>query len=1006
MLTKQGISRFLRFLFNTLSIVLFAMILLFLPLSYLPGVYAQSPAEGCCVDSSQEACISVASETDCTGDNTAFYNTPCSELPDCDMGCCCGVTENKAKYRFMCSDTGDTFIADPELSLNQECSCGGNTYNITGTITEKRTAGTSPASYAQVFALGVSTTANENGEYVLVGVPEGSQILVRAEKNKDGCLPNSKVIDLFSDTTLDFELNCECYEGDCNYTNNAYCKDNKWVVDDDYCASYCAQDDPDCGSLSLCVDNDRKCPLGCTPQNDKDCECSKDSNGVCPLGCTPLTDADCVEYATCGDGYVTYPYETCEATNILQPDQRSFCSDADCVDCNCISLSACGNLVLEAGEDCELGMVCGDGSPCDNCQCGDAPCEGDALNPSASATFDSKTRSVVIKWEVSSSCPPATFHVYKCEKIEGGEDCSNPEQGFSLLTPLGMLSQNWTDTNVPQTSEFCYYIKATYMIGSTPAVGESNIVCQKTGDELCLEDHPDEFCVDHVRSACDADNNIIPIYDCKQDGMVCMGPDRAGKTWCTKTRVCDLCNGLYGLFAEPSLNLKVNGSLCYYSLGAYIVQGCYLDRTKALFSAFNYCAEVTGCYDYKSKEACEEDPCSEYKRCEWADSTNTPGFKGPGGICRPKNPELQQCELCDEPEYNWISPVCNQAVCALFGECYYQGPLSPEPCTKRITATCMDYKTQEECLGGRAVSVDASYDDTGNRIKGTHSITESNDALGLGKCYWHAPNQWCMRNADNYPEDNDVSNCPNGMPCGEDCAPNDIACESDFEAPVTTIIQPYYQTTTLNGLPLYPADVKIFFTTEDNQYSKDKIKTYFCISPASNAQPCYPTQQATSSGVYETTIDTSGVYTLAYYSEDEAKNLEQVRHMNIAVDADIPLIDIIYPPNENEYTANSEVNIKAKISLDARYVCVYKEGSSTKKCLSNCVFGQTPCINSTTGEFNVTVVVPEEGAKNILFDAEDFAGNKVFGWSALSIHHNETPLPTPTIIIRSAGTSG
>nr|MCK4929669.1 carboxypeptidase regulatory-like domain-containing protein [Nanoarchaeota archaeon] len=964
-------------LFSTITLLLF------------PGLVSA----GCCVDTG----VDIGCEVDTNGQCTLGTYTPFICPTSCPQGCCCppGSNSGIGSTNYSCSPP-KIFTPDPSVSTGLDCICGGVLYSISGRITIT----TGAISGATVSAGGKSNTSGSDGTYNLTGVPEGTDVVVNAFKG--GCLPGSTTIpNLDSDKqNINIQLDCEaCTIGSCDAVNDAYCKSNRrWQTydlsdptqKDTYCSLCIAYDPDDCGVIDVCIDDDGVCPVSCDASTDSDCVCSMIPNGICPMGCNKDNDVDCNIYsAVCGDNITTYPYETCEETPAL--GQLSYCNAEDCVNCNCVGLSGCGNYELEPGEECEIGTTCTDGSPCENCECGTPQCTGTFMNPDVIASFDVANKEILVNWSLLDSCIPSVFRyiVFRCHKGPGN-DCSLKTRGFRFQSITS--SSQYSDTIIDQNSEYCYYVRAYYFGGGR---AESGIMCVETGSYFCMEPHPDEFCWDNVRSKCAENYNIESIEDCSLANDFCMGPDQHGNTICTTQGVCDLCNGLYGMFSNLDLTVKVDegGYLrdryCHFQPGRFVVEGCYLDRTKTLFSAFDYCAYITSCYDYKSYDACTDsgDPCGKNQGCVWADKTNTPEFNGVGGVCRPADSELQQCELCDENEYNWLSPDCTLPVCKLFGEeCYYQGKLRDKPsCTKQSTLSCLDCNTQQECIGGTPVYVDASYDSEGNRTGGTHQLTPSSDRFDLGKCYWHAGNGWCLRNADNYPEDNIGT-------YGFDCDTGDHYCESDFSNPETTILP--------SGFAVYPADVKISFSVSDNKYFGEEIKTYFCIAPLSSS--CYPTELAVN-GVYEKTISTTGDYTVYYYSEDYAKNLEVVKNISIKVDAEPPVIIVVSPSTEEAFpTAQDFVDVNGFASTDTKYMCTYNfDFPSEKNCNNNCAVpgAHSPCINSTTGEFNIMVSVTENGPHDILFDAEDFAGNKVVGLSLLSIYRNDTEPQEPIVII-------
>ena len=962
--------------------VLFIVVLMLILMS---GVVSA----GCCVNATGEECIS---DDDGQCSSGEYDAADCADLSACVQGCCCPSLDSDGviKINYTCP-SAEVFIEEDSLSLGEDCSCGdANTYTISGAVTDKQGSALVSAAVA-VVGSDIITYTNSQGDYVLDQVSGGTVVL---GISKAGCLEKGKILDLDSDREdVDFSLDCSCSPGDCDTDEDAYCTSaGKWALydlsdsdeKDDYCA-LCSYD-AECEE-EYCIDNDDKCILPCTSSNDNDCYCdASQKNGLCPYMCTVSTDADCNVYsAECGDGIVTYPYETCEEDPA--DGQLSLCSGDDCVACNCNTLAQCGDLILQSGEDCEINTMCSDGTPCEDCQCGDLQCTDTTKIPEISAEFNYTNQKIFLSWTLPDSCKPSIggSTVFKCKK-ESENDCLSENDGFSQLGSIARSLMNYSDTSITETSEYCYYVRVDY-VRSDLEFAESEIQCVSTGDYYCLEPHSDEFCWDNKRARCDEDNNIEIIEDCNP-AEYCVGPVN-GQTNCTEEGVCDLCNGLYGMFSYLDLRIGVKeGSeeilkYCYPGTGRDVVTGCYLDRTQALFSAFDYCAEITSCYDYKSEEACEDkaDPCDKNQGCEWLwldeDSHSL------GGICRPVAEELQKCEYCDEPEYNWLSPGCSPQTCDLFGECYYGG--GSEPCTKSSTATCMDYSDADDCTGGQSVYVDAQYNDLGARVGGTHDLSvPSDDELGLGKCYYDSVNTICRRDADNKrDEDNNRV---------RDCFPGDLECEADFSNPETRIIP--------STFGVYPAELEICFSTLDN-YPSDELTTFFCI----DKDYCYPTEEADNDEkVYSEEIEESGDYHVYYYTQDPAQNLELVKSLSISVDADKPFINITTPSEPDEYPTNEQnLTVKGETSTDSRYVCARNTNTGETTCVNNCLLtsSQTPCFSDDTGKFTLQINVGSDTLTNVVFYAEDFAGN-TYQNTLLGILLDIEPPEEPIITVYAA----
>ncbi|MBN2052148.1 carboxypeptidase regulatory-like domain-containing protein [Candidatus Woesearchaeota archaeon] len=965
-------------------------------------------ATGCCVDLQAKSCSTVASQDNCnTGSVLYFDEKSCTtEVSQCALGCCCPPAGTSVGSINISCEPPSTFFPS-QVTPGAPCSCSGAGFSVSGSI--QSTSGSS-ISRAFVSAKGVANYSKIDGSFILNNVDGGTNVIVAA--SKPGCAPsNITIANLASDASnINIQLNCQCTNESCNASANAYCVNSIWKFYDltvevhkaEYC-NYCGPDDPDdCGSI-ICIDNNADCPVACSsnPEDinyDSDCVCSSTPNGVCPLGCTADNDADCNVYSpVCGDGIVTYPYETCEDT-LAGSGQFSLCSANDCANlgeigaCNCKGISGCGDLVLAPTEACEIGMMCPNGVECEDCMCGPANCTAITMKPVLSSNFDSLSKKINLSWSTHSACAPSisSYSLFRCQK-NTTVACSSPTQFNPIDASIPKFTTTYSDGPLSQNSEYCYYLNA-YFITDTSKVGASQIKCTSTGNYYCMESHPPQFCMNNARKKCGANNNLETIEDCTPGGKHCMGPNDNGETKCVNQSICDSCNGLFGMFAHLDLNVTVEEG--GYRVTKFckengrperdLIEGCYIDRTLSLFNAFDYCANIASCYDYKSEAACTDpaDPCAKNKICEWVWLNEDQHALG--GLCRPTNPQLHKCEFCDSSQYNWLSPGCTPEVCKLFGSCYYQGTsslISAQSCSKQSTASCLDYLIQQNCTGGQPVHVDATYNNT-IRVGGTHQLAPaSSDSLRLGKCYWTG--LYCFRDADNNPI-NFITNT------GRDCPIGDRYCEADFSSPTTTILP--------SGFGVYPATVNIKYTATDN-YPSNLINTSFCIVSASNY--CYPDELGRNSE-YSKKLPVSGSYQIYYYSQDPAKNLEQVKNTTIRVDAEKPFIDLTSPSNASNFPTNLQiVPAQGITSTDSRYVCAKNTRNNQASCINNCVLtGQKqPCFSNDTGIFAISINIGNRtNFTDVLFYAEDFAGN-TYSNTLLGILYDIEPPDEPIITI-------
>lgn len=959
---------------------------------------------GCCLMPNEgQSCMNTSNPgVDCPAPDQEYVNDSCYAREECAIGCCCPTGIGSTNYS---CPLPRTFIKDSSANLGSFCSCGGPSYTISGTV---RDSLNNPLSGATVSARGISNVSLSNGRYILNRVPSGTQIEVAARKN--GCLSATTTIDLNSNRDpVDISLNCVCAAGSCDAVAHAFCTStNNWreynlaVESAAYCILCRNSDTVNCQQASLCQGGDGACPLSCSniqgsTNFDSDCVCGMTSNGVCPapsFGCDIYNDADCITLnPVCGNGIIEYPYETCDYGPPVIEGQLSICSFSECSACNCRGLSRCGNLILNAGEACEIGMMCANGSMCENCQCEASLCSPTNLNPASNlnpklnANFDYANQRMFVNWSVPNACRPSVGY-YSLFKCKGCNAQSNLGDFNPLNLIIGPTTFNYSDRLIEGNSTYCYYVRASYMDGRPDGV--SAVVCNSTGADFCINPHTREFCLNNDRYNCTSRNTLNLIKDCSPG--YCMPPDYSGITRCVNQSVCDYCNGLYGMFANlPGLKVRINGTTSFTfnwcnSTNPAIpaVEGCYYDRTRTLFSAFKYCSNVSSCYNYKSKTACEDpDSCGgKTGPCVWNWTQRTKPELG--GLCRPFDENDQQCELCDSKEFNWLSPSCTPEICKLFGNCYYigKGTWHDYSCSSEKLLTCADYNDSNRCAGGQPVRVDVNYDPNGNRISGTHQLTPSNDNLDLGKCYWHDYNNGyglCIRDADGFPV---VSFAP-GAP-GWDCDSNDIICSSDFDNPITTILP----RSGCNAGGIYGETADINYVVSDDRYFSRYLKTYFCIT--SQGSTCYPSNLGFN-GTYTRAMTASGMYKLFYYSQDPAKNLEVIKSITIEVDAAPPIWGLTNPSMVcNLQTSQPTLLLEGVVSSDAAYICARNRQNNKVVCQNNCVFNNTPPCISSSGLFTLNVPITVNSAlANITVYAQDRACN-YFENTILAACHNNT----------------
>ncbi len=413
-----------------------------------------------------------------------------------------------------------------------------------------------------------------------------------------------------------------------------------------------------------------------------------------------------------------------------------------------------------------------------------------------------------------------------------------------------------------------------------------------TGNEQCKNSCNDnEFCVDNrLRRVCD-EKNILSDFvddayypDCSFHGQewYCSGPYSDGKTKCLKQSQCG-----YDL-SIPFLGLLFNDMLCSYEISTQsYAKGCYMDSSTVSVDFCYSCPQETsenyGCSLYKSEYACTNNRCGIPSNCEWEYNEYEDFGKG---ICfdaeqksdlkknlkespsSEKLIEATNCNLCSKDGDLFFNTKCNQNICSSLGFCYEESE-SCTTCSMNGTDYCNKFKTRKSCSNATGASQSFEI------VNGT--FIYSDDACGLGTCYWDSFQNSCYKDSDGnkQPDCSESSSISQGL---------NIDCEKDNTPPTTT---PEFNFTFLNKNPLDVKNDLLFSTSE-------RISNfYYCIG-ANNCSNFIPKGSAESEITinpirdFGSSIIQDGVYLLRFYSVDLHKNREEIRAKSVYADTTTP----------------------------------------------------------------------------------------------------------------------
>ena len=916
--------------------------------------------------------------------------------------CICGSNVADATNgRYCCLTTGNVFSTAE--NCNAECQAEDNIY---GTVRDSES--TALLSGVLITTASKSTTTDASGAYSLDNIPSSGSLTA----SKDGYLARTLSYDTSQGNEFNFvlysaDLGCSV-EGDTRACDiqidgcdtqrvcenrvfsecriipetcpvEAVCGNNE-VEAGETCEIIngiifgCAAGATDCVNCNQCV-YEPKC--GDAKKNQVTEQCDPDRTtpetfagdllvqcGDFAINCT--LDCKCVfEPATCGDKVLGYA-EQCEwEDNITYTETTipSLCNADYCgkpgepLACKCKAITSCGDGYISGTETCEQDSDCPNSESCVDCLCSGTCTEAPALaldydNGDVDLTWTLPYQDCISKLE--------NYYVYRCEADDNKECIDGRTQAFYVSKDL----YDYTDSISPDNTDYCYWVEAVYVLEQGTVSSAGNKECINSGYSFCVNDVTTEFCQDNSVMRCNNTQTIV-IEECDSDYQACVSDN--GGAECVYRANCDYCNGLFDMFYLEGYTYDESGNL----VSCEEVDVCYIDSTPTTVDKYYSCYDnnVDSCYDYLSEAACSEDTCG-VKNCDWQAS---PTYGDLGlGVCRSTVDELQDCRLCHDPE-NFIFGECTKEYCGLYGDCYFDELINVNNgkrfgCMQKSRMSCDYYDLQEEC--GSDAEVDTAWDESFLlKINGSNEITaRSTDPLDLGICKWLQDEESCAKDADNNTINNVKIDGTGGANNKFDCSFDDLKCQRDHNAPNTTIIYG----------SVVPKNINLDYVVYDNSYNKQNINTYTCLV-GHGEEPCYPDKSTRDTNfkiMQQTPV--SGVYDMYYFSEDYAHNLEEVKTISLAVDADVPVVVFDYKLDSKEIDpenfpglwltnlsvsfniSNKNATCSANLTLD---------GSSSVRPSSD--------LNGVWGDkFNLRYNYLEDGSYTLILVCKDAIGNQ------------------------------
>ena len=482
-------------------------------------------------------------------------------------------------------------------------------------------------------------------------------------------------------------------------------------------------------------------------------------------------------------------------------------------------------------------------------------------------------RKFLIKWKDECSENVVFYDILRCKD----SGCTN----FAIVGTANTNSFEDISGDLLFDTTYTYQIKSRYNLQiATPTITKTatlgNIECleQSSSNNFCIHEpyynryrnylltnFPEIFLKDfplEVKNkfgdklnkafSCDAVNKLIP------EG-----------TSCSPTQICVVNNNKPSCLSKVSCNYNsANPFGLYYTLDACENDRyCFYDRSHSTVDSCFACDTSMTCYDYKTEEACSRDNCR-IGNCRWKNLANQIGV----GAC--VSTSEYNCQWCEKRgtdtlenlrAFNEVFDFCTKEKSNALSEgnfkCYFKNSKSKN-CDDVV---CKDYDA-EQCSNTQILH------DENNKIK-----NPSLDECGIKVC--QNINNACVKNADG---DNKA-----------DCTTN--ACEADYFVPNTTLlsvikrglvdsllIQIYDRTSVNSSLILKTSPDYVTFLcaescgTQGHPYNASTTNRIIVITNLNafegiNGKKLFSLKEGTN--------------VIRYYSQDPAKNIGEVKEINI-----------------------------------------------------------------------------------------------------------------------------
>ena len=481
-------------------------------------------------------------------------------------------------------------------------------------------------------------------------------------------------------------------------------------------------------------------------------------------------------------------------------------------------------------------------------------------------------RKFLLSWKDECSETAVSYDVLRCKD----SSCTN----FALVGITNTNSFEDASGDLLSDAIYTYQVKARYnlqtsnpTITKTASLGSIECLERFNANNFCIHESyynkyktylstnfPSEFknfaagvkakFSDKFNKAfsCDAANKLVP------EG-----------TSCSSSQICVVNNNKPSCLSKVTCNYNAaNPFGLFYTLqDCETDRYCFYDRSHSIIDSCFGCDPSMSCYDYKTEEACSRDNCR-VGNCKWKSLASQIGV----GYC--VNTAEYNCQWCEKKgtassenirAFNEVFDFCARAKSNALSEgsfkCYFRNGKSKN-CDDVV---CKDYDA-EQCSSSQIAH------DEFNKIK-----NPSLDECSIKVC--QNINNACAKNADG---DNKA-----------DCTTS--SCEADYFAPNTTLL-PVIKKGIVDSLIIQIYDRTSINSSVILKTSQD-YATFLCVEPCGlqghpyNASLASRTVIITNLNAFDSINGNrllslnDGTNIIRYYSQDPAKNIEEVKKILI-----------------------------------------------------------------------------------------------------------------------------